>query len=375
MNENISTAKAYQRKKNWLFLFNIVMTFVLLVIVLVTGLSGFMRDMALSVSTVFVAAIFFYFVFLSLFFFVFDVAIDFYGGYILEHQFGLSNQRLTGWVWESLKRYVLTFVVALVLVEALYLLIRFSPQAWWFLAWVLWILFSLVLGKLFPVLIVPIFYKYSPVADEVLRERILGMARENGLHARNVYSLNLSKTTKKANAAFCGFGKTRRVILSDSLIGNFSHDEILSVVAHEIGHYKKRHLWKHAGFSACTSLVSFYIIFYCVSRAAGSWGIKGADDFANLPLLGLLSFLAGLVLMPLGNLYSRHMEREADCFALKKTGDKASFISTMRKLAAMNLADPNPNPLIEFFLYSHPSIKKRIEFAESTQMITDGIHR
>lgn len=365
MNGDISRAKSYQRKKNWLFLFNIILTFILLLIVLVTGLSGFMRDKALSISTVFVAAVFFYFIFLSLFFFVFDATVDFYGGYVLEHQFGLSNQRLAGWVWESLKRYALTFVVALVLVEALYLLIRFFPLCWWFIAWVLWILFSLILGKLFPVLIVPLFYKYSPVTDDSLRDRILGMARENGLQARNVYSLNLSKTTKKANAAFCGFGKTRRVILSDTLIGNFSHDEILSVVAHEVGHYKKKHLWKHVIFSACTSLVVFYIIFCCVSRAAGWWGIRGVDDFANLPLLGLLSFLAGLVLMPLGNFYSRHMEREADYFALQRTGDKAAFISTMRKLAAMNLSDPEPNPLIEFFLYSHPSIKKRIEFAEA----------
>ena len=254
------------------------------------------------------------------------------------------------------------------LVLILYAFIWHFESNWWFWAWVGYAIFSFVLGKLFPVLIVPLFYKYSPISDEELKRRIEALANRFGIKIQNVYSLNLSKTTKKANAAFTGFGKTKRVILGDTLLDSFNHDEIETVLAHELGHYKHWDVWKQFGFGVVLSFIGFWLAFQLLNHFSASLGYAGPADVRSFPLLCLVFFVFGLIMSPAGNAFSRYAERKADRFALDVTKDKISFIGAMQKLSQTNLADPNPHPLIEFFLYDHPAVGKRIQMAQNYQV-------
>jgi len=244
-----------------------------------------------------------------------------------------------------------------VLLEALYLLIRSFETQWWWIAWIAWVLFTLVLGRLAPVLIFPLFYKFKPLEDESLRQRIISMVQDGGLHLQNVYVFNMSKTTKKANAAFCGMGKTRRVILADTLIENFNSDEIQMVVAHEMGHCTLKHIWKRVLWGILFACLAFFWVYQISTTLVSHFGLNGVQDIASLPLIFVLFFLFSFFLIPLENTYSRKHEYEADLFAIKILPDKSTFSSMMNKLAKLNLADVNPHPLIEFLLYDHPPIE------------------
>jgi len=232
---------------------------------------------------------------------------------------------------------------------------------------VVYALVSYIIGKLFPVFIVPLFYKYGKLENRELEERILRLAERFGLPVRNVYSLNLSKTTKKANAAFMGLGRTKRVVLSDTLIEHFTHGEIEAVLAHELGHFKHRDIWRLLGFGLVTSLAVFAAGFVGMNAMVRFFGMNAASDVSGLPLLFLVFYAVNLVLTPAMNAYSRSRERAADLFALKACENPDVFISCMEKLGAQNLADPAPPGWYERLFYDHPPIHKRIEMAKHYQ--------
>ncbi len=355
-------AKAYQRIRHWLEIFGIFLTLVMLLAAI--PLSGRFYGWASQITPIRYGVVVFYFLFFSLYSAIIFSPLSFYSGFILEHRYSLSNQTLRGWFWEWAKKQLLSFGIMLVLVLLLYALVWNFETQWWVLGWAGYALFSLVLGKLFPVLIIPLFYKYSPISDEVLRKKIEALGARFGMAIQNVYSLNLSKTTKKANAAFAGLGKTKRVILGDTLLSNFTHREIEVVLAHELGHYKHRDILKQFAFGTAASLIGFWIAKEALAAFSPSFGFSGAGDIRAFPLLCLVFFIFGLVMSPLGNGFSRWAEKQADQFALDALGDTDSFISSMRKLSEINLADPDPHPLIEFFFYDHPPVGKRIRMAE-----------
>ncbi len=256
---SLEKAKEYQRKRQVLTLVNLVWTPALLFLVAATPLTHAFKAAGSEVSLNPYAVLGLYFLFFSFVTLAADFPLSLYSGFILEKQFDLSNQNFGAWFTEFLKKSVLSFALSLALLEALYALVWHFPTRWWILAWAGYAAVSYVLGKLFPVLIVPIFYKYGAVEDESLKKRILDLAGRYELPVENVYSLNLSKTTKKANAAFMGLGRTKRVVLSDTLISNFTSAEIETVVAHELGHYKHKDIWKQLAFGAVTSIVAFLL--------------------------------------------------------------------------------------------------------------------
>ncbi|MBI3999304.1 MAG: M48 family metallopeptidase [Candidatus Omnitrophica bacterium] len=356
--------KTYQRTRNWLTLYGLLLNLVILLGAIAFHLTFLFYDWASAIVTSAYGIVFFYFLFFSLYSLVFSFPLSFYSSFILEHQYELSNQTLSAWFWEWGKKQLLSFGISAPLVMLLYALIWNFESYWWLLGWVGYAIFSLVLGKLFPILIVPLFYKYSPISDEVLRKKIEALANRFGVHIQNVYSLNLSKTTKKANAAFTGFGKTKRVILGDTLLDSFNHEEIETVLAHELGHYKNHDIWKQFGFGIALSFFGFWLSFKLLGIFSQELGYLGAGDVRSFPLLSLVFFLFGLIISPAASAFSRFAERRADQFALKALRDKSSFISAMQKLSDLNLADPNPNPVVEFLLYDHPAIGKRVQMAE-----------
>lgn len=356
-------AKAYQRQKQRLTIFHLFLAPVVLAVAVVTPVSVFLKGQARGVSENLYLELAVYFLLFSLYILIFDGPFSFYTGFMLEHRFDLSNQTLKAWLKDWLKKLVLSFGVSLALLEGFYFLIWKFPARGWFCAWIGYGLVSYFFGKIFPVWIVPLFYKYGRVPEGSLKKRILDLAARYGLPVENVYCLNLSKTTKKANAAFMGIGKTRRVVLSDTLLENFTEDEIETVVAHELGHFKHRDILKQLAFGMTVSLALFWLAFRLMPPLAERAGFRGVSDIAAMPLLFLVFYLFSLALMPLQSGFSRALERAADRFSLQAYPYKNIFISCMEKLGKLNLADPNPHPLYEWFFYDHPAISKRIRMA------------
>jgi len=360
---DLQRAKEYQKKHQVLTLIGLVLTPLILLIVLISPLSILFRDTAFTISENPYAACAVYFLMFTLFSFVIELPFSFYSSYTVEHQFNLSTQTLSAWALDFLKKTSLSMVFFLVLLEGLYALIWNFPTRWWILAWAGYALISFGVGKVFPVVIIPLFYKYGKVEQESLRQKIVTLAAKYKMPLENVYTINLSKTTKKANAAFMGMGKTKRVVLSDTLIENFTEIEIETVVAHELGHFIHKDIWKQLGFGLLTSLALFRLTFQIVPASAEFLGFQGAGDLASLPILFIVFYVGGLLLMPIQNGFSRILERAADRFALQACPDKETFISCMDKLGKVNLADPDPHPVYEWFFYDHPAIGKRIQMA------------
>jgi STE24 endopeptidase len=213
-------------------------------------------------------------------------------------------------------------------------------------------------------LIFPIFYKVTPIEDEILKEKIKSLGQKAGIKVENVYKFNMSKNTKKANAAFTGLGKTKRIILGDTLLSNYSIEEIETVIAHELGHYKKKHIVKNILIGTASSFLTLFIIAFLYQKSLSWFGFESIKQVSALPLLALWSMLIGIIQTPLANILSRKFEFEADEYAVTETKNPFAFVRTLEKLTDQNLGDKEPHPFVEWFFYSHPSIKNRINAIE-----------
>ncbi|MGA2982862.1 MAG: M48 family metallopeptidase [Terriglobia bacterium] len=289
---------------------------------------------------------------------------SFLQGFWLEHRYGLSNLTLAGWVKDQWKGLAVGGTLAVLGVEFLYAMIRRWPERWWIWCAIAFIGFFILLANLAPVLIFPIFFKIKPLENPALTERLLELSRRAGTRVKGVFEWKLSEKSKKANAALMGLGNTRRIILSDTLLEKFQDDEVEAVLAHELGHHVHRHIFQSIALQGAATFAGFYLIHRTLAWLGPHFGFHGAADFANLPLLALVTTGLSLVLLPAVNAYSRAMERQADTYALRAIPSRAPFISSMEKLAELNLAELQTHPWIEFIFHSHPSIQKRIAFAQ-----------
>lgn len=292
-----------------------------------------------------------------------NIPLTFYGGFVLEHIFKLSNQTFLGWVKDELKKFFLSLILFIILVEIMYIFLRNFPNSWWIFTTVFWIFFSIIMAKLAPVLIFPLFYKSVPIERKDIKECLLSLTEGTGINIEGVYKINLSKNTKKANAALAGLGSTRRVLLSDTLLDSYSLPEIKSVFAHELGHHVYRHIRKMLIIGSVLGFLGFALCHYVLVKSILILGYQYIHDIAAFPVLCLVLGVFGFILLPIQNAYSRKLERTCDRYAIKRTKDPEAFISTMDKLAEQNLADRNPTRLVEIFFYDHPPIAKRIEMA------------
>lgn len=286
---------------------------------------------------------------------------SFYLGYYLEHKYKLSNQTIIKWMWENLKGLLLSMVIGIPVLLLFYYSLNSFQELWWLPFSIMMFILSVGLARIAPIVILPIFYKIIPLDNAELKSRIARLAVDAGLKIENVYKFDMSKNTKKANAAFTGIGKSKRIILGDTLLDNFSDDEIETVIAHEMGHYKKKHIIKGIMFSTASSFLTFFIIAKLYESTFQFFGFNSIEQIAAIPLLLLWAMVVGIILTPLGNIFSRKHEYEADEYAIEVTGKPNSFISTLEKLTEQNLGDKSPHPFVEWFFYSHPSISKRIE--------------
>jgi STE24 endopeptidase len=351
----------YTKIKHVFMITDIFVTLGLFASILFFNLTHLFRDFSLTITNNFYLSVLIYTVVLSLFLYLFSLPLDFLSGYIIEHKFNLSNQTLFGWIKDNIKKSLISFVIIIPMIQLMYFFLRNFQNSWWLCISLIWIVITIILGKIFPVIIVPLFYKYKEINNDELKQRIFDLAKKANVKVKDIFEIDFSRDTKKANAAVIGLGKTRRIILADTLLESFTIDEIEAVIAHEMGHYKKKHIVKLLIFGAITTIVGFYLCSIVFSKTLMYFNINSIFDIAGLPLIGLFLFLFTLILMPIQNMYSRKLEYEADKFSLDNINNKQSFVSTMQKLADMNLSDENPNKIIEFLFYSHPSISKRIK--------------
>ncbi|MEW6507267.1 MAG: M48 family metallopeptidase [Bacteroidota bacterium] len=293
----------------------------------------------------------------SLLFFPVNYYVEFY----LEHKYNLSNQTFWKWIIEDTKEAIVGLVIGLPILVIFYYVLNTFKDNWWLPFSIILFLISVFLAKILPVIILPIFYKITLIDDEELKNRIIELSKDAGLSVKNVFKFNMSKNTKKANAAFTGLGKSKRILLGDTLIENYSRDEIETVIAHELGHYKKKHIIKNIIISTVTSFVTFYLISILYSFSLPFFDFDSITRISALPLLALWGTIISLIITPVSNFISRKFEYEADRYAVESTSKKEAFINTLDKLTDQNLGDREPHPFIEWFFYSHPSIKKRIE--------------
>ncbi|MCW8806100.1 MAG: M48 family metallopeptidase [Ignavibacteriaceae bacterium] len=290
--------------------------------------------------------------------------ISFYTGYYLEHKYNLSNQTLWKWILEGIKGLLVSLVIGVPILLLFYFTLNQFSNLWWLPFATLMFFISVVLSQIFPILIFPIFYKITPIENENLKERVNKLASNARLKVENVYRFDMSKNTKKANAAFTGLGKTKRIILGDTLLDNYSEDEIETVIAHELGHFKKKHIIKNIIIGTVSSFLTLYIIALLYQNSLSWFRFNSITEISALPLLALWSMLIGLIQSPLGNILSRKFEFEADEYAINETKKPMAFIKTLEKLTDQNLGDKEPHPFVEWFFYSHPSIKNRISAIE-----------
>jgi Zn-dependent protease with chaperone function len=358
--------RRYNRIRRWLGIADFMLGAVLLIVLLVTGWSGTLRDIALGdAAQNYTLAVFLYLLMLMTIAKLIGLGVDYYG-FRLEHRFQLSNQRLRGWLWDEAKGFLVGLVLAAIVAELLYFIIRQAPQHWWLISWVVFLGLFVLMAQLAPVILFPIFYKFEPLQNEELKARLVSLSERAGTRVRGVYQWKLSEKSKKANAALTGLGNTRRIILADTLLDNYSSDEIEAVLAHELGHHAHRHIMKSIIVQAATTLLGFWAANWALHYAVDRLHMfETLSDFANLPLLVLVTTVLSFVLLPALNAYSRFNERQADRYAFQSIARVGPFISSMNKLADQNLAEREPSPWVEWFFHSHPAISKRMKAAEA----------
>ena len=360
-------ARRYNRIHRRLSMADVGLGLGLMLVLLLTGWSQSLRDLAFRVARGqnYLLALFVYLFFLTLLSKALGLGIDTYG-FRLEHQYHLSNQRWRGWMWDELKGLFVSLVISAILAEIFYFLVRTFPQSWWVLAWAAFTALFVLFAQIAPVVLFPIFYKFKPLENSELRDRLTRLSEQAGTRVRGVYEWNLSEKSRKANAALTGWGATRRIILSDTLLASYTDDEIEAVLAHELGHHVRRHILKSMIVQAVITFAGFWVLKWVLRWAVlrQEWFIS-QYDFSNLPLIILVTTVLSLALMPLLNAFSRVNERQADRYAWQSIGVVAPFISAMNKLAEQNLAERKPSRIVEILFHSHPPIAKRIAAAEA----------
>ncbi|MGD0652618.1 MAG: M48 family metallopeptidase [Verrucomicrobiia bacterium] len=360
-------AKRYEAIHNVLFLVETAYTLVLLVAFLFSGVSDSLADasQALSpnpwISTAVYGAVVIYGAKILF------SPLHWFSGFFLEHHFELSNQGFSAWLLDQAKSLALNLLLGVTILDVVYFLLRRAGAWWWVGAGLFFLLFGVVMSVLYPVLILPLFYKLKPLDNESLQQRLTALAQRVGAKVLGVYRMAMSEKTKKANAAFAGLGATKRIILGDTLLDRFAEDEIEVVMAHEMAHYKHGDISKLIAWGTMTTFIGLKITDTVLRWALPRFGFTEISDLGAFPLLAVCLFGFGLVVMPLNNAFSRWREWKADHTALELTRNPGGFIRAMRKLAEQNLADLSPHPCIEFLLHDHPSLARRIAWAEQWQ--------
>jgi len=305
-------------------------------------------------------------VFTTVLFFIEETSgfpLAYYRGFLLEHRYGLSRESLRDWLRDHAKAAGIGLVFSLVAAVAVYAAIYLTPRWWWLITALLATLAAMLLTNILPTVLLPLFYRLEPLDRAELRDRLIALARAQGVKAIGVFIWGLGEKTRKGNAALVGLGHTRRILLSDTLLAEYSDDEIEVILAHELAHHVHHDLWKAIALEAAIALVAAWTADFTRRAVGPIFGFTGPQDLAAMPLHLLGAGVVSVLAVPLINAVSRRNERSADRFALQLAGRPAAFISAMKRLGAQNLAEPRPSALIRLLFYTHPPVDERIASA------------
>jgi STE24 endopeptidase len=342
--------------------------FAVMAVLLLTPASRKIRDTAARVSPrPFVVAMV-YIAILTVVVTIIDFPLSYYSGFVVPHQFDLTDQTFTAWIADQAKALGVGLVISAI-VGALALLVIRRFRQWWLPMWIGSIPLILLMVVIQPIVLDPLFNKFEPLRNAQLRRKLLDLASRAGIEGSRVYQVDKSKQTKTLNAYVNGIGPTNRIVMWDTLLAEMTEDEVLAVMGHEMGHYVLRHMWKGLAISLALSFFGFFIAQQIHDRGlrrwGSQWGLTGPGDPASLPWLLLILLTGTFLSSPLAAAISRSMEHEADVFALELTHLNEPMAGAFVKLAENSKRDPSPHPFIEFWRYSHPPIARRIPFALS----------
>ncbi|NQW19963.1 MAG: M48 family metallopeptidase [Chloroflexi bacterium] len=371
--KSLPNANRYQRIKLTLSIVSMALNVAIPLVFLLSGGSEAIRNLAENWTSISALIVVFYLLVTGLSLQLIEFPFEVYSGFIVEKRFGLSKVSLGSWIYDWIKGTLLQSVLLVVLISGMYWLLRSLPDMWWLWAAVAATILVVILMALVPVLLLPLFYKFEPIPEGELKDRLFALAEQIGTHVQGIYVWHLGDKTSKANAAVTGWGPTRRIIISDTLIESNTPEEIEVVMAHELGHHVRWDVWKMLAVSSVLIFVSFFVIDLALAAWIDSLGLRAIDDIAGLPLVLIVGAGVSLIALPISNWLSRRAETAADLYALTLTGMRDEFISAMNKLGDQNLSQKKPNSVVEFIFHSHPSIQHRIENAKSWSTATDEL--
>ncbi len=363
-------AREYARIRHRLLLVDLAIAAAGVLIVLLSGLGTWLRNILhplawQPIQGWFPWQILVYFLILIVAYQITSAPLTYYSGFVLPHRYKISTQSLKGWLLDLCKGLGLSLVFEAFVIELVYVLLATQPQIWWLWVALVLLFFTVVMANLAPILILPLFYKFSPLPEGELTQRLLALAARAKTRVRGVFTMQMSSKTTAANAALMGLGNTRRIVVGDTMLDQYTPDEIEVVLAHELGHHVHHDIWKLIASQSVLTLGGLYLINLVLHWAVDiQHYYPGLADAATIPLILLLAGAFGLIVMPLSNGYSRAIEYQADEYALQATQKVEPFKSAMTRLANQNLSDIEPSPLIEFLLHDHPSIRKRLRHAD-----------
>ncbi len=338
----------------------------ILMLILSTGFAAKMRDWANKVKLRFFA-VWVFLILLLIVDYLLNLPFSIYRSFIVESDYGFMNQTFMQWWSEDLIGLLISMVVLIVPVWFLYDLINKHKKKWWLLFSIGAIPFAILMIVVAPVLISPMFNKFEPVKDTELETKLLTLASKAGIEGANVFQVNASKQSTKINAYVTGMFGSKRIVLYDTMIDNFTHDEILFVMGHEMGHYVKNHIWWGLLVAILFIMFSLWLmnktIHGFINRYKSKFKFEKLGDMASLPLIVIFFSVFSFLFQPITNGFSRYNEHQCDMYGMDITQvDGESAAIAYDKLSVFNLSDPDPHPVIEFWFYSHPALQKRMAF-------------
>ncbi len=359
-------AMSYYNSGNVVWILGTVQGLLLPLLLLFTGISARMRNLARKIGKKWFFTIVIYYAIFSITMFFLEFPLDYYAGFIRPHDYGLSNQSFFRWGGNNLKSLGLDILGGAVFLWIPYLLLKRSPRRWYLYSGLLSIPFAFLMLIITPIWISPLFNNYGPMQDKNLEMKIQELAARAGIEGSRIFEVDKSQDTKTVNAYVTGFMGSSRIVLWDTIIERLDEDELLFVMGHEMGHYVLAHQIESVFFISILIIASLYfankVSFSIIHKYSGHFGFSELADIASLPLILFLMTLFSLIVDPITNSYSRYKEKEADRFGLEITKDNKAAASAFIKLQSENLANPYPGVLYIMWRSSHPPIGKRVEF-------------
>lgn len=367
--DSLSRISDYSIDRSRLFQIRKLVSDILLLGFIFSGLFVILDDYGARAVSGYVWRGVIFFIAFGLIFLLLDLPFDYYETFVVEEKYGFNKSDFKTWVVDNVKSGLISMALLVVLLAPLLWIIQAFPNYWWFCGFVVVAVVQLVLVVLYPIVIAPIFNKFEPLKDQALADKVNNLAKELGMKVSGIFQMDAGKRSAHSNAYFTGLGKTKRIVLFDTLIESHGHEEILAVLAHEIGHYKLKHVLKSYIFSQVSMLAAFFLTFLVMNWGLfhETFGIDPSRSYLGLLIISIFGKRISFFLKPVYMSLSRKFERAADEFAMKSRPDPRPFVLALKKLAAHNLSNLNPHPLYVWFSYSHPPVLERINYLERPQ--------